>query len=138
MQGGNQEARRTAKKRVSQLEQVKTLALILVLVVSVSASGEDVASWYGEEHRGLPMANGKPFDPDKLTCASWFYPFGTKLLVRSGSRSVVVTVTDRGPNRRFLKTKRRRIIDLSRAAFARIGNLRHGLVPVSVKPLDGR
>ena len=61
-----------------------------------------VASWYGEEHRGKLMANGKRFNPDKFTAASWFYPLGTKVRVTLASpsqprRSVVVTITDRGP-----------------------------------------
>ena len=38
-----------------------------------------LASWYGEELRGKLMANGKRFDPDKLTAASWFYPLGTRV-----------------------------------------------------------
>jgi rare lipoprotein A len=84
------------------------------------------------------MANGEPFNPDAMTCASWFYRFGTRLVVTSGGKSVIVTVTDRGPNRRFLKTRRRRIIDLSRAAFARLSSLKIGLIPISVKTLDRR
>src|SRR5215468_7676281 len=46
-----------------------------------------VASWYGEEHRGRLMANGKRFNPDKLTAASWFYPLGTKVQVTFHSPS---------------------------------------------------
>lgn len=90
-----------------------------------------IASWYGEDHRGKLMANGKTFDPAALTCASWHYPFGTRLRVWSGARQVEVTVTDRGPNRRF-KT---RIIDLSEAAFARLAPLDKGLTRVRVERL---
>ncbi len=35
-----------------------------------------LASWYGEAHRGKLMANGKRFNPDRLTAASWFYRSG--------------------------------------------------------------
>src|ERR1700756_5484717 len=61
------------------------------------------ASWYGEDHRGRLMANRKKFDPDKLTAASWFYPLGTRVRVTAKSRtaperSVLVTITDRGPS----------------------------------------
>ncbi len=90
-----------------------------------------LASWYGEDHRGKLMANGEPFDPDRLTCASWHYPFGTRLLIEQGGRRVIVTVTDRGPNRRL----RGRIVDLSRAAFSQLANLEQGLVPVVVRRL---
>src|SRR5246500_1152881 len=62
-----------------------------------------LASWYGERNRGRPMAKGRKFDPDKLTAASWFYPLGTRVRVTAKSRtaperSVLVTITDRGPS----------------------------------------
>ncbi|MDP3788956.1 MAG: hypothetical protein Q8R48_00960, partial [Candidatus Omnitrophota bacterium] len=41
-----------------------------------------VSSFYSYECADLPMANGKPFDPEKRTCASWFYKFGTVLAVK--------------------------------------------------------
>src|SRR5205807_6904108 len=40
-----------------------------------------LASWYGEELRGKPMANGGKFNPDNFTAASWYYPLGTQVLV---------------------------------------------------------
>jgi rare lipoprotein A len=85
------------------------------------------ASWYGEELRGRPMANGKPFDPDRLTCASWHWPLGARLRVTHGQRSIVVTVTDRGPNKRFPD----RIVDLSRGAFAHLAHPDVGLIEVT-------
>lgn len=89
-----------------------------------------VASWYGNELRGWPMANGKPFDPTALTCASWYHPLGTQLRVTniSNGRIVICTVSDRGPHKRL-----RRIIDLSRAAFKAIGDLDKGLITVQVE-----
>jgi rare lipoprotein A len=102
---------------------------------TLSASG--VASWYGEDHRGRPMANCKPFNPDRLTAASWFYPLGTKLLVTStgstGKKTVVVTVTDRGPARTLVRDGR--IIDLTHAAFKRLAHPGLGLVEVTVQPI---
>ena len=44
---------------------------------------EGISSYYSYECAKLPMANGKPFDPEKRTCASWFYKLGTVLTVRS-------------------------------------------------------
>ena len=35
------------------------------------------ASWYGIQHQGRKMANGKQFDRRKLTAASWYFPLGT-------------------------------------------------------------
>lgn len=92
-----------------------------------------IASWYGEEHRGRLMANGRRFNPDRHTCASWDYPLGTRLLVCSGRRAMTVEVTDRGPNRRLLGSRQ---IDLSQAAFSRIGNLDRGLAEVRVSVLS--
>ena len=90
-----------------------------------------VVSWYGEEHRGKPMAwRGRPFNPDRLTCACWCHPFGSVLRVTSGRRAVDVMVTDRGPARWTGADH-----DLSRAAFARLGPLRRGHLTVTVKRL---
>lgn len=80
------------------------------------------------------MANGKPFDPKKLTAASWEHRLGTKVKVTSGDRSVIVTITDRGPNKRLVKQGR--VIDLSRAAFLQLGDLRAGLLPVTVEAIQ--
>jgi len=85
------------------------------------------------------MANGHPFDPDKLTAASWFYPLGTRVRVTVRSpdfapRSVLVTITDRGPAKRLVQQGR--VIDLGRAAFRRIAQPDLGLVEVVVEPVD--
>lgn len=86
------------------------------------------ASFYGEELRGSPMANGVPFDPDRLTAASWFFPFGTQIQVLHENRSVIVTITDRGPALRLVRQGR--IIDLSEAAFRQLADPRQGLIYV--------
>ena len=90
--------------------------------------GEGSASFYGEELRGELMANGEPFNPDALTAASWFHPLGTRILVVHRDRSVVVTITDRGPAKRLVREGR--IIDLSEASFKRLADTRRGLIPV--------
>lgn len=88
-----------------------------------------VASWYGG---GEPLneltASGETFDPDGLSVAAWDYPFGTVLEVWAGGRSVRVTVNDRGPARRL-----GRCLDLSRAAFGRLGPLDVGLLDVTYR-----
>ena len=106
------------------------------IAVERPVANTGVASWYGEEHRGKLMANGHKFDPDKLTAASWFYPLGTRLRVITRThpqRSVVVTVTDRGPAHRYVR--KGRIIDLAHAAFKRLAAPDRGLVPVMVVEL---
>jgi rare lipoprotein A len=100
-----------------------------------------IASWYGNELRGNLMANGRPFDPEKLTAASWFYPLGTRVRVtRSGSTpgersaSIIVTITDRGPARRLVEQGR--IIDLAAAAFEKLANRDLGLIDVIIEEVN--
>lgn len=90
------------------------------------------ASFYSYECANLPMANGTAFDPEKRTCASWFYDLGTVLRVTSTvtGRVTRVIVTDRGPNRRLVKQGR--IIDLSKRAFEDICDPAKGLTDVIV------
>jgi rare lipoprotein A len=91
-----------------------------------------IASWYGIQHQGKKMANGKRFDRHKLTAASWYFPLGTTLRVVnvSNGESVMVTITDRGPNHRL-----NRIIDLSEAAAQRLDYLGKGLTKVFIYPV---
>jgi rare lipoprotein A len=116
--------------------------LFLLLIDSALADAKPatgMASWYGEDHRGRLMANGKRFNPDRLTAASWFYPLGTKVRVtlnssRENSRSVLVTITDRGPAKDLVRDGR--IIDLTHAAFKRLGHPTVGLVAVTVERVN--
>ena len=83
------------------------------------------------------MANGKKFDPDRLTAASWFYPLGTRVRVTLQSepeRTVLVTITDRGPGRRYVQQGR--IIDLAEGAFKELASPDLGLAPVTVTRVE--
>jgi rare lipoprotein A len=73
-----------------------------------------MASYYGNES-GSKTASGQRFNQSAMTCAHRSLPFGTKLRVTHGDRSVVVTVNDRGP---FV---RGRVLDLSTGAARAIG-----------------
>jgi rare lipoprotein A len=116
------------------------LCLLLAVANPVAAGSgamNGLASWYGEAHRGKLMANGEEFDPDKLTAASWFYPLGTQVRVTLRSqppRSVLVTITDRGPSKKLVNEGR--VIDLARAAFKEIASPDIGLVAVMVEPVE--
>ena len=91
-----------------------------------------IASWYGQQHQGLKMANGKRFDRRKLTAASWYVPLGTvvRVINLENGKSVTVTVTDRGPNFRL-----HRILDLSEAAARQLDYVGKGLTSVLVTPM---
>jgi rare lipoprotein A len=73
-----------------------------------------VASTYGAEN-GPQTASGQRFNQYAMTCAHRSLPFGTKLRVTHGGRSVIVTVNDRGP---FV---RGRVLDLSTGAARALG-----------------
>jgi rare lipoprotein A len=86
-------------------------------IASGSGSGRSfsgVASYYGNES-GSHTASGQRFNQNAMTCAHRSLPFGTRLRVTHGDRSVVVTVNDRGP---FV---RGRVLDLSTGAARAIG-----------------
>jgi len=84
-------------------------------VITALAHGfTGIASMYGNES-GSKTASGQRFNENAMTCAHRSLPFGTKLRVTHGSRSVVVTVNDRGP---FI---RGRVLDLSTGAARAIG-----------------
>lgn len=99
-------------------------------------SQEGVASWYGgrEHHLHRHTSNGTVFNRHALTAAHPTAPLGSRLRVMSEDtgKSVIVTVTDRGPY------SHNRIIDLSRAAAIRIGMLRSGLAHVRIQPVSER
>jgi rare lipoprotein A len=73
-----------------------------------------MASFYGNES-GSKTASGQRFNQNAMTAAHRSLPFGTKLRVTHGGRSVVVTINDRGP---FI---RGRVLDLSTGAARAIG-----------------
>src|SRR3954451_24716311 len=85
-----------------------------------------VASFYGNES-GSKTASGQRFNENAMTCAHRSLPFGTKLRVTHGGRSVVVTVNDRGP---FIKG---RVLDLSTAAARAVGLTSAGVGQVSAQ-----
>lgn len=80
------------------------------------------ASYYHDKFTGRKTASGKIFNNNELTCAHKTLSFGTKLKVTSikTGKSVIVTVTDRGP---FTKG---RDIDLSKKAFMNIAPNKYG------------
>ena len=88
------------------------------------------ASYYGRKYDGRITASGETFSHKKFTCASWDYPLGTDLKVTRGKTSINVVCNDRGPSKRLLSTRQ---LDLSQAAFAKLGPLTKGLIRVQVE-----
>lgn len=132
---------------------VRSFIILPLLGVALQVQGADdrrsvtgLASWYGEELRGKPMANGSPFNPNQFTAASWYYPLGTRVWVTLRSPSprlpgvppprVLVTITDRGPAKHLVRQGR--IIDLGHAAFQRLAPTSVGLVEVTLQRVPRR
>jgi rare lipoprotein A len=65
----------------------------------VPERSEVVASWYGKEYHGRPMANGKIYNMYANTIAHRTLPLGTKVELTNPNTGQVVraVVTDRGP-----------------------------------------
>jgi rare lipoprotein A len=142
------EARRWTPKRVPTLVfAVSLIIAILSILIGVwiayaaeippatgTATYYTIASCLKESGQ-YRMANGSLLDDEKYTAASWFFSFGDKVKVinRSNGKFVIVTITDRGPAKRLVR--RGKIIDLSKAAFQALADLRQGVIPVKVEKI---
>lgn len=87
------------------------------------------ASYYGSKFHGKRTASGKRFNMHGLTAAHRTLPFGTRIKVTNlrNQKSVVVTITDRGP------FAHGRILDLSFEAARRIGMIKTGTAKVRIE-----
>jgi len=123
----------TKQKQIAEWAVMVALVAAIPLIVVGKAVGDRhglaTASWYGEKYRGKPTASGELFNPDKLTAAHRTLPFGTRVKCTLGPRTVIVTITDRGP---FVKGRE---IDLSRAAFSQLAHTDAGLIRIKVEVL---
>ncbi|MTG97567.1 MULTISPECIES: septal ring lytic transglycosylase RlpA family protein [Myroides] len=93
---------------------------------------ETKASYYHDKFTGRKTASGAVFNNQEYTAAHKTLPFGTKVKVTNinNQRSVILTITDRGP---FVKG---RSIDLSKKAFLDLAdNLNSGVLDVKIERL---
>lgn len=97
------------------------LSTLLTLAIALPVQAQS-ATYYSNYYQGRKMTNGKSFSQSRHTAASNRYPLGSRVRVtnRKTGRSVVVTITDRC----------RCSIDLSKAAFKKIGKLKSGRINV--------
>ncbi len=96
---------------------------------------DGVASWYSKQSPGIRKhtANNEIFDDTAMTCAMWGAGFNQLVRVtnKANGKSVVVRVNDRGPHARFVREGR--IIDLTKAAFAKIAHPKRGLIEIQLE-----
>lgn len=90
------------------------------------------ASYYHDKFNGKRTASGEVFSNNALTAANKRLPFGTRVRVTNlkNQKSVVVRVNDRGP---FIKN---RALDLSKAAFDEISDMRDGVIPIRYEVVE--
>lgn len=93
--------------------------------------GSGAASYYGAGFSGKKTASGEIYDPEDLTAAHRTLPFGTKLKVTYGDKSVVVRVNDRGPYHNS------RELDLSERAFNLLAPIERGIIEVDYEVYHG-
>jgi rare lipoprotein A len=81
------------------------------------------ASYY---HEPQMTASGERFNPNAMTAAHKTLPLGSRVKVTNpaNGKTVIVRINDRGP---YISG---RCLDLSRASFAKIGNLGQGVMKV--------
>jgi rare lipoprotein A len=91
-----------------------------------------LASWYGPGFHGRRTSSGERYDMHAMTAAHKTLPLPTyaKVTNLENGQSAVVRINDRGP------FHGPRVIDLSRAAAAKLGVLAKGTAEVEVQALD--
>ncbi|OUR84334.1 hypothetical protein A9Q82_00890 [Cycloclasticus sp. 46_120_T64] len=93
---------------------------------------QGIASWYGSKFHGHKTSNGEIYNMYAMTAAHKSLPIPSYVEVKnlSNGKTIIVRVNDRGPFHPG------RIIDLSYAAAAKLGTLKHGTSPVKVTAID--
>ena len=107
------------QKDLRRALRAPALALCVLASAGTASAQCGGASWYALTSK---TASGERMNPAALTAAHRSLPFGTKVKVtnRRNGKTVVVRINDRGP---FIKG---RVIDLSKAAAAKLGFIRAG------------
>ena len=111
---------------------VVPLALLAFLALATAAQAQTCkASFYGAGERlSRHTASGEVFRPQGVTAAHRTLPFGSRVRVTHGSRSIIVRINDRGPARAT-----GRCIDLSLGAARQLGMVKRGVAPVRLHVL---
>ena len=126
------------------MRRLLLLLLLPVLVEGCATAGARPGPMMGPESTGVASyvssrydrhatSSGAVYNERRLTAAHRTLPFGTRVRVTNltNGRSVVVTITDRGPFRRG------RIIDVSKRAATELGFLAQGTARVRLEILPG-
>lgn len=112
------------------LSPLPILTVTSILTLLPATASADIASFYGERFHNKMTASGEVFNMHKMTCASNTHKMGTRLKVtnKANGKSILVTVNDRGGFSKYGRT-----LDLSKAAFSKIADVKQGLAKVDIK-----
>jgi rare lipoprotein A len=104
--------------------------IMLFLFAGLARAEVGLASYYTIKSSGRITASGERFQENAFSCASMDYPFGTWLKITNiaNHKFVLVKVNDRGNFKKY-----GRILDLSKGAFAKIANLKQGVITVKIE-----
>lgn len=122
---------------------MKRFILVIIMMIStlgvysftnstLDAKKTSYASYYHDKFNGRKTASGEIFSNSKFTAANRTLPFGTNVRVTNlnNGKQVIVKINDRGP---FHAS---RALDISKAAFDEIGDIRRGTIPVEYEIVD--
>jgi rare lipoprotein A len=126
------EGEKTAQKEMPKIEQPKKEESPIVKTTWEYGEETGKASFYTVKSSSNLTASGERYNEEEMTCANMDYPFGTILKVTNieNSKFVLVKVNDRGNFKKY-----GRIIDLSKGAFAKIADLKLGVINVTVQKI---
>ena len=103
---------------------------MLFLFAGLARAEVGLASWYSVKSSGHITASGERFQENGFSCASMDYKFNTILKVTNiaNHKFILVKVNDRGNFKKY-----GRILDLSKGAFAKIADLKTGVITVKIE-----
>jgi peptidoglycan lytic transglycosylase len=115
------------QRRIPSMKVLILAAAALAAVIGSARAENGIASHYSTREQGIKTASGRSLHDGALTAAHKRLPFGSRVRVtnHANGRSVVVTITDRGPY------VRGRVIDLTTAGARALGF--SGIARVSVE-----
>lgn len=115
------------------------VAIGMIIISSISSAEEigegeqivqiGVASFYHDSLQGEEMANGKPYNKNKVSVAHRTFPLGSKVKVTNltNGKKITARVLDRGP---YVEG---RVVDLSKKAARKLGiTKKQGVAPVQI------
>lgn len=99
---------------------------------------EGLASWYGPNFHGKPMANGQIYDMNQIVVAHRTLPLGIKVKITNldNGKSIIAPVLDRGPYVKNSQGNYTREIDLSYGVALVLGTIPKGVVPAKIEPIN--